>query len=122
MSDNDSAEYKTVGSVDDFTVGKARRIDFGGRFVAVWRLEDGFFAIEDSCPHAAASLASGLLEEDYVVACPRHGSQFDLRSGRLISLPAVRGVRSYAVKVEDGVVMVCTAPVSDAEPELLRFD
>ena len=52
---------------------------------------------------------------DYDVECPRHGSEFDVRTGRPASLPATRPVPTYEVRVEDGVVMVALDPAGTQE-------
>ena len=67
------------------------------------------FAIGDRCSHAEASLAEGEVF-DHEVECPRHGSEFDLRTGKALSLPATRPVPTYQVSVEDGVVYLDWEP------------
>lgn len=115
----DAQGYHCVGAADDWQVGRARRVTVGGSVMAVWRLEDGFYAVDDACPHQGASLAFGVCDGG-IVACPRHGAQFDIRTGALRSLPAVRGVRSYPVKVAEGKVWVL--PQAQTEPDILRLD
>lgn len=73
--------------------------------IAVFLLEDGVYAIDDTCSHAAVSLSGGKVEGG-VVECPRHGARFDIRTGKNLCFPAVRPVRSYPVKVEGGEVYV----------------
>ena len=115
------ADYIRVAGVDEMPVGKARRILVDDIPVAVWHLEDGFYAMEDACPHAGGSLAFGKYAAG-IVACPRHGAQFDIRTGRVLSLPALRGVRCYEVRVEDGVVFVSAHPADSSTPSLLSMD
>ena len=112
--------YQPVCAESDLALGKAKRIIVETIPVAVFRLEDGFYAIEDTCSHQGASLAFGDLEGS-VVACPRHGARFNVRTGATMSLPAVGGVRSYPVKIEDGQVFVGIRPISESIPELLRL-
>ena len=68
--------------------------------------------IGDRCSHAEASLSEGELF-GYDVECPRHGSEFDVRTGRPASLPATRPVPVYQVKVEAGRLMVLLEPVEE---------
>lgn len=42
----------------------------------------------------------------YRIECPRHGAQFDVRTGKVLALPAVRPVRSYKTRVENGEIEV----------------
>jgi len=70
------------------------------------------FALEDRCSHDDGPLCEGEWEEDACrVICPRHGSAFDLRTGRPLSLPAFEPVDTYEVVVRDGVVMVVLVDV-----------
>jgi 3-phenylpropionate/trans-cinnamate dioxygenase ferredoxin component len=115
-----SPAYQIVCAENDLAVGKARRIIVENTPVAVFHAEDGFYAIEDTCSHQAGSLAFGDLQGS-VVACPRHGALFDIKTGETLSLPAVRGVRSYPVKIEGGQVFVGIRPKDEAIPELLRL-
>jgi len=74
--------------------------------VALFKHEDGnFYAVEVWCSHQKVSLMNGDLE-DYELMCPLHGACFDVRTGQHLSLPAVRPIESYPVKVEDGKVFV----------------
>jgi len=75
--------------------------------VGVYNIEGELFALEDRCSHDDGPLVEGEWEpEDAVVICPRHGSRFDIRSGRPLTLPAVIPVETFAVRVEDGTVVV----------------
>ena len=113
--------YIRVALVEEFQIGKAKRIIINETAVAIYQVDGEFHAIEDTCPHAGGSLAFGKLE-GHTVACPRHGAMFDVRTGRVISLPAVRGVKSYSVKVEDGVVYVSSKPAGDSQPSIFRIE
>jgi 3-phenylpropionate/trans-cinnamate dioxygenase ferredoxin subunit len=92
-----------LGALDTLPRDRGIRVTVGENRIAVFRVADEVFAIGDLCSHAEASLAEG---EVYGtdVECPRHGSEFDLRTGEPISLPATRPVPVYEVKVEDGNV------------------
>ncbi len=116
-----SSNFHPIGSVDDFKIGSAKRIVINDTAIAVYRLEDGFHATDDLCPHMKASLAYGKID-NHVVACPRHGAKFDIKTGHVLSLPSVHGVRSYAVKVEGNQILVSDKPIEEKTPEMLRFD
>ncbi|MFI9402460.1 bifunctional 3-phenylpropionate/cinnamic acid dioxygenase ferredoxin subunit [Nocardia sp. NPDC052316] len=80
-----------------------------GTPIAVFHTEEGLFAIDDTCTHQDASLADGWVEH-CTVECPLHESCFDLRTGRVSGPPAKVAVRTYAVRVLDGAVVVSTEP------------
>lgn len=63
------------------------------------------YAIDDTCTHEEQSLSAGPVVGE-VIVCPKHGSRFHLPSGRVLSLPAVRPVATYPVKVEGEDILV----------------
>ncbi len=96
-----------VCKVTELAPGAAIRIAAGPEPIAVFRLNDGFYAISDACTHAQTSLAAGDVDlEDCTVECPYHGALFDIRSGRAMGAPASRPVRTYPVKIIDGEVFI----------------
>ncbi|MHB1842468.1 MAG: Rieske (2Fe-2S) protein [Sulfobacillus sp.] len=84
--------------------GRAKDVD-EERTVAVFHLADGWFAIDDTCSHAQASLSEGEVV-GHTVICPRHGGRFDLTTGRPAGLPATAKVASYPVQLADGQILV----------------
>ena len=92
---------------DDLAAGEARCFDVAGRRVALARIGEEFFAIDDTCSHADFSLAEGDLDaEECALECPAHGSLFDLRTGEALTLPAVVAVAAHDVAVTDDGVIV----------------
>ena len=92
-----------VGALETLPRDRGVLVTVGETRIALFRVADEVFAIGDRCSHAEASLAEG---EVYGtdVECPRHGSEFDLRTGEPMSLPATRPVPVYDVTIEDGHV------------------
>ena len=80
----------------------------GAEMIGVFHLPDGrLCALEDRCSHDDGPLCEGVWEEDECVAvCPRHGSRFDITTGRPLTLPAYEPVDTFPVKLEDGWVKV----------------
>jgi 3-phenylpropionate/trans-cinnamate dioxygenase ferredoxin component len=76
--------------------------------IAVVNCAGKLYAIEDRCSHDDGPLAEGELDpEKCTLECPRHGSLFDLASGKPLTLPAYEPVEVFPVAVgEDGVVRV----------------
>ncbi|MGH9154617.1 MAG: non-heme iron oxygenase ferredoxin subunit [Acidimicrobiales bacterium] len=97
-----------LGAVGDLAPGEARRFDIGDHRVVLVRIGDGFYALGDRCSHADFSLSEGeVLSEDLEIECWKHGSTFSLTTGEPQSLPAVKPVPVYRVKVEgDDVLLV----------------
>ena len=97
------AESITVCSLEELPEGAARIIaGADGRKIGVFRCEDGeLYAIEDRCSHDDGPLAEGDFDAGAcTVECPRHGSLFDLRTGRPKTLPAYQPVDIFEARVE----------------------
>jgi 3-phenylpropionate/trans-cinnamate dioxygenase ferredoxin subunit len=106
------AEWVKIATVDEVPPGEVRVFEVAGKRIAVCHADadDDFYAIADVCTHDGGALDQGFLEE-YEVECPRHGARFDIRTGKVLALPAVVPIASYDVKVEGDEVFVAPDPV-----------
>jgi 3-phenylpropionate/trans-cinnamate dioxygenase ferredoxin subunit len=102
-------ELVKVAQVADVPPGEGRKVTVGGRAIALFNCGGTIYAVDDTCTHAEASLSEGFLE-DYVVECPLHGAQFDVRTGAVVAMPAAVPVASYDVRVEGTDVLVDPEP------------
>jgi 3-phenylpropionate/trans-cinnamate dioxygenase ferredoxin subunit len=98
-----------IGALETLPRDRGVRVAIGDERIALFRIGDEIFAVGDRCSHAEASLAEGEVF-DYEVECPRHGSEFDLRTGKPLSLPATKPVPIYEVVVEDGIAFLNWEP------------
>ncbi|KAF0808712.1 Rieske type ferredoxin [Alcanivorax sp. S71-1-4] len=71
--------------------------------ICVYNLDGVFYATTDLCTHATASLAEGDIE-DNLITCPVHWGQFHIPSGKAVTFPCERHLRTYRVSVRDGEV------------------
>ena len=85
--------------------GKPIRIEKNGESICVTRIGDEVFALNDVCSHSDASLSEGEIT-DYKIECWLHGAEFDLRTGKAVTPPAVAPVKSYLVSVDGDSVTV----------------
>lgn len=99
-----SGEFVGVGRAEAFAPG-GHFVKVEGRHVALFRLEDGFHAIDNLCLHHAGPLCEGRIDAQDEVTCPWHGWSYDIRTGRLVQDPNV-GVSRHDVEVVDGEVRV----------------
>ncbi len=97
-----------VAQADEFPPGSVKLVTAGpGAFVGVYNCGGTLYAIEDRCSHDDGPLCEGDWDEDFCrVICPRHGANFDLATGRPVTLPATEPVATYPVRIVDGVVRV----------------
>lgn len=99
------AVFHKAATADEIPPGTGKRVDVEGWRVAIFNLDGRFYAIEDRCSHDEASLSEGLVEGDEV-ECPLHGARFDIRSGRVLSPPAVEDVRAFDLEIQGGQIFV----------------
>jgi 3-phenylpropionate/trans-cinnamate dioxygenase ferredoxin subunit len=95
-----------VAPADEFPPGSFKLVVAGpGEYVGVYNCGGSLYAIEDRCSHDDGPLCEGEWDESLCrVVCPRHGSAFDLATGRPLSLPAYQPVATYPVEIVDGTV------------------
>jgi 3-phenylpropionate/trans-cinnamate dioxygenase ferredoxin subunit len=97
--------FVKIADVDELQPGERKVVEVEGRYIALFNVGGEFFAIADICTHDGGPLAEGELD-DHIIACPRHGATFDVRTGEVLSFPAITPVPSYQVKIEGGEVLV----------------
>jgi cytochrome P450/nitrite reductase/ring-hydroxylating ferredoxin subunit len=102
-------EWLAVGSDEAVADGTLRRVEVDGRAVCLGRVDGGWAAFDDICTHAECSLAGGELD-GAVVVCPCHGSEFDVRTGDVLSPPALDPLPIYEARTEGGMLEVRLAP------------
>lgn len=99
------SEFIAVCKVTDFNDLDRRLVEVDDRVVVVFRVGETFYAIDDVCTHDSGPLSDGTLNE-FRVACPRHGAEFDIRDGRALTMPATRGTVAHETKVEGDALFV----------------
>jgi 3-phenylpropionate/trans-cinnamate dioxygenase ferredoxin component len=91
--------------LDELPPGSLKRVETDEVDVVVVNCGGELFALEDTCSHGAAWLSEGELDpEACTLECPQHGSLFDLRSGKPLTLPAYVPQETFPVDVVDGVI------------------
>ena len=97
-----------VCDVADVPVGEAKRFAVEDQQVAVVNLgDDGFRAIDAVCSHEHFFLDEGDVDvTEGTIECPKHGSLFDVGSGKPLGLPAIKPVATYAVTLTDDAVWI----------------
>jgi 3-phenylpropionate/trans-cinnamate dioxygenase ferredoxin subunit len=94
-----------VCPVDELPPGRAKIVRAGPAAACVYNLGGELYAVEDRCSHDDGPLCEGDWDpETGVVICPRHGANFDIRTGEALTLPAFEPVETYPVEVVDGLI------------------
>lgn len=101
------SDWKVLAAVSDFEKTDRKYIEVDDDTqVGLFKLADGSFAaVSPWCTHAKVSLINGDVEGCEVI-CPLHGARFDLKTGQHLSLPAVRALESFPLRIEDGQILV----------------
>lgn len=112
------AKFTELAKTDDLKAGTMKMVMAAGREILLTRVGDNYYAIDNRCPHMKGDLSRGELTGT-TVTCPRHGSQFDVTNGQVVrwlkgglaskiagAIKRPRSLTAYAVKTEDGKVLV----------------
>lgn len=87
--------------------GAHRVVETAAVDIGVVNVDGELFAIEDRCSHDDGLLFDGPVDAAAcTVECPRHGSVFDLRTGRPLNLPAYAPVETFPVVIEGDMIRV----------------
>ncbi len=96
-------------NINDIQPGEKKRFVVtagdGERPIMLANVEGRFYATDDTCTHARASMTAGCLR-GFQIECPRHGAQFDIRTGEVKVLPAVIPLKTYPVEVQGDEVFI----------------
>jgi 3-phenylpropionate/trans-cinnamate dioxygenase ferredoxin subunit len=101
----DELEYIPVANEDELPNGERLLIEIDDQPIAVFNIGGEYFAIKDVCSHDDGPVAEGELD-GHEIECPRHGARFDVRTGAVLSLPAIVDIPAYPVRVEAGEVQI----------------
>jgi 3-phenylpropionate/trans-cinnamate dioxygenase ferredoxin component len=94
-----------VAPLDDFPPGSSRIVTVGWTSIGVYNCGGTLYALEDRCSHDDGPLVEGILDQHAcTIECPRHGSRFDLKTGRPLSLPAYQPVDTFPVTIDDDMI------------------
>jgi 3-phenylpropionate/trans-cinnamate dioxygenase ferredoxin component len=91
-------EFVTVATTDELAPGERIVVEYKDNYIAIFQVGDRYYAIEDVCTHDDGPLAHGHLDGT-VIECPRHGARFDITTGAVLSMPAIKPVRRYDIQV-----------------------
>jgi nitrite reductase/ring-hydroxylating ferredoxin subunit len=89
----------------DLAEGAISAVDLKDKHILLSRIGGEFYAVSGTCTHQDTDLGRGFVLEDRVV-CPLHLSQFDLRTGQVMSPPAEVSLQPFKVKIEGDTIFV----------------
>ena len=96
--DESDYEFFEIAQLSDIPNGKRIFVEVDGDPIVVFNIGGEFFATDDLCTHDDGPLGEGKLN-DYKIMCPRHGAEFDVRTGEVVTLPANENIEVYPVRI-----------------------
>jgi len=101
----EACEFVTIADEADVPPGERLFIEIDQKPIVLFNLAGHYYAIADLCSHDDGPLGDGDLDGLEVI-CPRHGARFDIRTGKVLALPAVEDIPAYPVRVIDGEIQI----------------
>jgi nitrite reductase/ring-hydroxylating ferredoxin subunit len=98
-------EFVPVAKTTDLLPGQMKWVAVNGERRVLANVEGAFYAISDVCGHRNAPLSRGKLD-GYLIECPLHFAQFDVRTGELVNGPVSTAVAVYQVRVDGETVYI----------------
>ncbi len=105
LNDQD-LEYIGIASEGELPNGERIFVEIDDHQIVVFNIAGKLFAIADVCSHDNGPVGDGDLEDEYEIACPRHGARFDVRNGKALTFPAVVDIPAYPVRILEGQIEV----------------
>jgi 3-phenylpropionate/trans-cinnamate dioxygenase ferredoxin subunit len=96
-------EFVEIAPASELPNGERMFVDIGDIPIVIFNIAGQLFAIGDVCTHDDGPLGDGDIE-GFDITCPRHGAEFDVRTGEVTSMPAVVDIPAYPVRVVDGMI------------------
>lgn len=101
--DESQVEYLEIAPASELPPGERLFVEIEGKPIVIFNIAGQYFSIADVCSHDDGPVGEGTLE-GYEITCPRHGAHFDIRTGKVMQMPAVVDIPAYPVKVVDGMI------------------
>jgi naphthalene 1,2-dioxygenase ferredoxin component len=97
------SNWTDVASEAELFEGAGIAVTTQGLDIAIFRLEDGLFAVDNICTHGNAKLCEGFVD-GHTVECPFHQAIFNLHDGSVACGPATEALRTWPIKIENNRV------------------
>ena len=101
----DKCDFVEIAPADQLSNEERLFVEVADKPIVIFNLGGQLFAIGDVCSHEDGPVGEGDLE-GFNVTCPRHGAQFDIRTGKVVQLPAVVDIPAYPVQIRDGMIFI----------------
>ena len=103
--DESKVEFLEIAPSSELPEGERLFVEIGGKPIVIFKRAGQYFSIADICSHDDGPVGEGQLN-GYNITCPRHGAQFDVRTGKVVQMPAVVDIPAYPVRLMDGMIQL----------------
>jgi 3-phenylpropionate/trans-cinnamate dioxygenase ferredoxin subunit len=99
--DESKIEFVEIAPVNELPNGERLFLEIGDKAIVIFNIAGQLYAIGDVCSHDDGPVGEGDLEV-YNITCPRHGAEFDVKTGKAVQMPAVVDIPAYQGQIQDG--------------------
>jgi nitrite reductase/ring-hydroxylating ferredoxin subunit len=89
----------------DVTEGQGLQVTAGDLVVAVFKIDDRYYVIDDACTHGPGRLSEGEVDGD-VIECNFHNGAYNIRTGEIVAPPVMIPIRTYYTEVRDDQIYI----------------
>lgn len=100
-------DFIKIAETSELENNQVKKFEINDTKIALFKIEDNFYATSDTCTHAEASISEGEIEDD-TITCPHHGAKFNIKTGAALTLPAMMPLETFEIKVEGNEVLIKT--------------
>lgn len=98
-------DFVKVAEIGEINEGESKQVEINTRKIALFNIDGNYYATDDTCTHQKASISKGEIEGD-VVSCPHHGARFNIKTGAVLSLPAMFPLKTYTVNIDGNDIKI----------------
>jgi len=100
-------DFNPAAKVSEIADPGSLLVEVDQRLIVLIHAAGHYYALDDVCTHDGGPLSDGLVDpQQATIACPRHGAQFDIRTGAAKTMPATKATTIHEVQIEKGTIMV----------------
>ena len=103
--DESKVEFVEIAPASELPNGERLFVEVGGKSLVIFNIAGQLFSIADICSHDDGPVGEGDIE-NFNITCPRHGGEFDIRTGKAVQLPVVEDIPAYPVQVREGNIFI----------------
>jgi 3-phenylpropionate/trans-cinnamate dioxygenase ferredoxin component len=99
------SEFIEAARIEDIPESGKLCLELDDQYVVLVRVDGQYFCLDDICTHDGGTLGDGELR-GYCLSCPRHGAEFDVRTGEAVTMPATEATGHHEVRVDGPKIFV----------------